>query len=211
MGGWFRSSLREVGRPALLLRRSLRGEKRRPIVWVHLHNFGGTYLCLEAMRQGEHTPPNGDWPGCLVDGDGCSLQGGRSAQHARRKVTPSRRLRGMWRHRLSAWTLTLCFVQFGRTIPGNSTLPLSHVSLADASQRPGARSPSKSSLARSLMVRRSGSRHLRRCVAWCDYNAPPRGVSVDSRRAAAAHAAVGFTCFHDVLCVTFVQQSSFCY
>uniref|UniRef100_A0A7S1EZT3 Sulfotransferase domain-containing protein n=1 Tax=Noctiluca scintillans TaxID=2966 RepID=A0A7S1EZT3_NOCSC len=86
---WPRDALVQVGRPALLFQRSLRGGKRRPIMWVHLHNFGGTYMCMEAMRQGEHTPPNADWPGCLVDGDGCSTQSGRTTCAARAKKSYS--------------------------------------------------------------------------------------------------------------------------
>mmetsp|Transcript_29428 Transcript_29428/g.62651 ORF Transcript_29428/g.62651 Transcript_29428/m.62651 type:complete len:345 (+) Transcript_29428:38-1072(+) len=57
------------------------GEDRKQILWIHLHNFGGTFLCEEALKQGEIGPPNAysNWPGCLMPGDGCSTQTGRSS------------------------------------------------------------------------------------------------------------------------------------
>lgn len=62
-------------------------QDRRPVLWVHLHNFGGTFVCTEAIGQGEAGPPNAyaSWPGCLMPGDECSTpQGsGRSLCQAR--------------------------------------------------------------------------------------------------------------------------------
>lgn len=39
-----------------------------PITWIHLHNFGGTFMCQEAHKQGLMTGPNN----CNVKGDECS-------------------------------------------------------------------------------------------------------------------------------------------
>lgn len=48
--------------------------QRKPVLWIHLHNFAGTYICKEALQQGEFTPPNGAWPGCLMPYDDCSTR-----------------------------------------------------------------------------------------------------------------------------------------
>lgn len=58
------------------LARSLPSD-RKPVLWVHLHNFAGTFICEEAMHQGELGPPNSytSWPGCLMPGDDCSTTG----------------------------------------------------------------------------------------------------------------------------------------
>jgi hypothetical protein len=38
---------------------------RKNIQWLHLHNFGGTFMCQEAARQGEATTPfNCNWEDC---------------------------------------------------------------------------------------------------------------------------------------------------
>jgi len=81
-----RSSTGSLRRPTLARR-----QRRRPVMWVHLHNFGGTYICKEAMRQGEHTPPesNPQWPGCLMPGDGCSTWYGRTTGETRAKESYS--------------------------------------------------------------------------------------------------------------------------
>jgi len=48
---------------------------RRPIFWVHLHNFAGTYICQEAHKQQENIPPEpSNWLGCLMPNDGCSAE-----------------------------------------------------------------------------------------------------------------------------------------
>merc|ERR1719356_1182654 len=39
-----------------------------PIIWTHLHNFGGTFMCQEARKQGLTTGPIN----CNFNGDGCS-------------------------------------------------------------------------------------------------------------------------------------------
>eukprot|EP00971_Amphidinium_carterae_P030620 602263-Amphidinium_carterae.1 len=42
---------------------------RRPVVWVHLHNFAGTYMCQEAGKQQEHIQTASN---CNLRPDGCS-------------------------------------------------------------------------------------------------------------------------------------------
>eukprot|EP00403_Amphidinium_massartii_P040534 CAMPEP_0178454160 /NCGR_PEP_ID=MMETSP0689_2-20121128/45203_1 /TAXON_ID=160604 /ORGANISM="Amphidinium massartii, Strain CS-259" /LENGTH=354 /DNA_ID=CAMNT_0020080061 /DNA_START=75 /DNA_END=1139 /DNA_ORIENTATION=- len=44
---------------------------RKPIFWVHLHNFGGTYVCHEAARQNERGPTTRN---CLLKPEGCSTR-----------------------------------------------------------------------------------------------------------------------------------------
>eukprot|EP00927_Polykrikos_kofoidii_P040807 TRINITY_DN34815_c0_g1_i1.p1 TRINITY_DN34815_c0_g1~~TRINITY_DN34815_c0_g1_i1.p1 ORF type:complete len:354 (+),score=59.93 TRINITY_DN34815_c0_g1_i1:120-1181(+) len=40
-------------------------ENRRNVLWLHMHNYGGTMMCQEAARQGERTPPaNCNWENC---------------------------------------------------------------------------------------------------------------------------------------------------
>lgn len=43
---------------------------RKNILWVHLHNFGGTFMCQEARSQRESTGQNN----CNIKGDGCSQE-----------------------------------------------------------------------------------------------------------------------------------------
>eukprot|EP00927_Polykrikos_kofoidii_P003689 TRINITY_DN1148_c0_g1_i1.p1 TRINITY_DN1148_c0_g1~~TRINITY_DN1148_c0_g1_i1.p1 ORF type:complete len:401 (-),score=28.00 TRINITY_DN1148_c0_g1_i1:38-1240(-) len=46
---------------------------RKPVLWVHLHNFAGTFVCMEASRQSEFVPSQqGSWPDCLYGNDKCS-------------------------------------------------------------------------------------------------------------------------------------------
>lgn len=43
---------------------------RKNVLWLHLHNFGGTFVCTEAAQQGERTPPaNCDWEACSQQTD----------------------------------------------------------------------------------------------------------------------------------------------
>lgn len=44
--------------------------QRKKALWIHLHNFGGTFMCQEAVRQGEITAPSN----CNVPGDSCSQE-----------------------------------------------------------------------------------------------------------------------------------------
>mmetsp|Transcript_9244 Transcript_9244/g.16646 ORF Transcript_9244/g.16646 Transcript_9244/m.16646 type:complete len:355 (+) Transcript_9244:75-1139(+) len=45
------------------------GKSRRPVVWVHLHNFAGTYMCQEASKQHERGQQRTN---CLISPDLCS-------------------------------------------------------------------------------------------------------------------------------------------
>jgi hypothetical protein len=63
----------EAEAPFLLAVNVSRSERaRKPILWIHLHNFAGTYVCMEASRQSEVVPPASGWPGCLYGNDLCS-------------------------------------------------------------------------------------------------------------------------------------------
>eukprot|EP00403_Amphidinium_massartii_P009749 CAMPEP_0178423046 /NCGR_PEP_ID=MMETSP0689_2-20121128/27489_1 /TAXON_ID=160604 /ORGANISM="Amphidinium massartii, Strain CS-259" /LENGTH=354 /DNA_ID=CAMNT_0020044633 /DNA_START=44 /DNA_END=1105 /DNA_ORIENTATION=+ len=42
---------------------------RKPVLWVHLHNFAGTYVCKEAVKQQESAQKTSN---CLISHDGCS-------------------------------------------------------------------------------------------------------------------------------------------
>mmetsp|Transcript_49004 Transcript_49004/g.116573 ORF Transcript_49004/g.116573 Transcript_49004/m.116573 type:complete len:402 (-) Transcript_49004:63-1268(-) len=67
------------------LRKGLR--HRKPIFWVHLHNFAGTYICQEAHKQGEKTPPEPTgWPGCLMPNEGCSQLPGLNRSHCNKRL-----------------------------------------------------------------------------------------------------------------------------
>jgi len=44
---------------------------RKPVLWLHLHNFAGTYLCREAAKQLERGPTGQN---CLLERDRCSTQ-----------------------------------------------------------------------------------------------------------------------------------------
>jgi len=46
---------------------------RENVMWLHLHNFAGTFMCAEATLQGEQCNRGG--PNCNWDGDGCSSMG----------------------------------------------------------------------------------------------------------------------------------------
>mmetsp|Transcript_29140 Transcript_29140/g.67064 ORF Transcript_29140/g.67064 Transcript_29140/m.67064 type:complete len:343 (-) Transcript_29140:21-1049(-) len=46
-------------------------DNRKPVLWIHLHNFAGTYLCREAAKQQERGPTGQN---CLLEQDRCSTQ-----------------------------------------------------------------------------------------------------------------------------------------
>jgi len=53
-------------------------EGRKPIIWVHLHNFAGTFICEEAQAQGERIPmPLIENCNVREGGEVCSQQSGR--------------------------------------------------------------------------------------------------------------------------------------
>lgn len=50
---------------------------RKKVLWIHLHNFGGTFICSQAIAQGETT--NDFSPqGCFIPGEGCCTQDNRA-------------------------------------------------------------------------------------------------------------------------------------
>eukprot|EP00971_Amphidinium_carterae_P021142 417461-Amphidinium_carterae.1 len=60
---------------------------RKPIFWVHLHNFAGTFVCREAHKQEEVIPKekNPEWVGCLMPGEGCSQDKRRA--HCKKRLS----------------------------------------------------------------------------------------------------------------------------
>lgn len=68
------------------------GLGRKPIYWVHLHNQGGTFMCIEAHNQGENHLPN-----CILPNDFCGHNdfGSGNRQYCKQRLQHSQAGAGM--------------------------------------------------------------------------------------------------------------------
>mmetsp|Transcript_15991 Transcript_15991/g.37699 ORF Transcript_15991/g.37699 Transcript_15991/m.37699 type:complete len:366 (-) Transcript_15991:73-1170(-) len=57
---------------------------RKPVLWIHLHNFAGTYMCKEAAKQNEFGAPGQN---CLLEWDRCSTQEQEKRVHCDERVS----------------------------------------------------------------------------------------------------------------------------